>query len=48
MTSHETGLTKPRGGCYRCGGPVRTYKRHGYGWTCAKCVREEQREERNR
>jgi reverse gyrase len=33
----------PSGGCYVCGGPVRTWKRD-HGWTCAKCVREGDRE----
>ncbi|APE08612.1 hypothetical protein BO226_04730 [Rhodococcus sp. 2G] len=38
-------MQKPSGGCYSCGGPVRTWKPE-HEWTCAKCVRNIKRKPR--
>lgn len=36
MDDHK--MQHPAGGCYNCGGEVRTWEPNGFGWTCAKCV----------
>jgi hypothetical protein len=36
-------MQPPNEGCQICGRTVRTYKPHGYGWLCWRCVRDEER-----
>ena len=46
MTDPTT-MQCPAGGCENCGGPVHTRK-PGFGWTCAKCVADHNRQGENR